>query len=75
MSMFACALYNRHRGKEDNSELLCVVLSVTAWCMCCGSVQLIISTARGDSYADFEMLNTIEYVLSLGCEPLPLILF
>ena len=30
----------RHRGREGILELLSVVLSVRAWCMCCGSVRL-----------------------------------
>ena len=29
----------RHRGREGK---FCVVLSVRAWCMCCGSVRLIV---------------------------------
>ena len=32
----------RHRGREEKSECTCVMLSVRAWCMCCGSVWLIV---------------------------------
>ena len=28
--------------EKANWNVLCVVLSVRAWCMCCGSVQLIV---------------------------------
>ena len=30
------------KSEKENRNVPCVVLSVRAWCMCCGSVQLIV---------------------------------
>ena len=58
--------------EKENRNVLCVVLSVRAWCMCCGSVRptvvfmMRVEELLGDRYADFEVLNRIEktsYVL------------
>ena len=61
--------------KENRNYVLCVVLSVRAWCMCCecsacsssrASFMVKLEELLGDRHADFEVLNSVEetsYVL------------
>ena len=57
--------------EKENWNVLCVVLSVSVWCMCCGSVRPIVRSSRasfmvkpeellGDRYGDFEVLSSVE---------------
>ena len=62
--------------KENRNYVLCVVLSVRVWCMCCecsaysssrASFMVKLEELLGDRHADFKVLNSVEET-SLGAE-------